>query len=216
MTLFGNTREMQDARRKVVQDGYDSIGAEYLAARTTDGSDVALLPEIISNLSNGDRVLDAGCGAGIPVTAHLVGAGLETVGLDFSLAQLRFARSLVPAATSTQADLAALPFRSESFQALVSYYAIIHVPRGDHHAIYREFHRVLEAGGTALLCLGANDLPEDYDPQSWLGTPMFWSHYDAPTNLTMLGDAGFRIVWHRLITDPMDHAHHLFVLATRL
>jgi hypothetical protein len=31
----------------------------------------------------------------------------------------------------------------------------------------------------------------------------------------MLQDAGFQIVWDRLVTDPLDDARHLFVLARR-
>jgi ubiquinone/menaquinone biosynthesis C-methylase UbiE len=204
-----------DPQRRLVRTGYDTVSAEYLAARSTASADVALLPELIERLSVGDRVLDAGCGAGTPVAANLLALGLQVIGLDFSRVQLRLARTLVPDAAITQADLAALPFHDESFRAVVSYYAIIHVPRRDHHTVYREVLRVLQPEGVALLCLGANDLPEDHDPESWLGTPMYWSHYNAATNLRMLRDVGFQIDWHRLIADPMDEAHHLFVLVIR-
>jgi hypothetical protein len=44
---------------------------------------------------------------------------------------------------------------------------------------------------------------------------MYWSHFDATTNITMLSEVGFELVWHRLVPDPMGHAHHLFVLALR-
>ena len=67
-------------------------------------------------------------------------------------------------------------------------------------------------GGVALLCLGAGDVAEDHDPESWLGAPMFWSHFDAETNLEMLRDSGFDVIRDELVNDPMDHGRHLFAL----
>jgi len=202
---------VNDARREVVRRGYDEIAERYLAARAT-GGDLALLPELVARLSAGDAVLDAGCGAGDPVMTQLADAGLEVVGIDLSSAQLRLARSHSPGARVAQADLVALPFGDCSFDGLVSYYAVIHVPRSEHRAAFDEFHRVLVSGGAALLCLGAGDVPEDDDPESWLGTHMFWSHFDADTNLEMLRAAGFDILRNELVKDPMNHGRHLFAL----
>jgi len=202
---------VHDAHRGVVRRGYDEIADRYLAARTT-GGDLALLPELVSRLSAGDSVLDAGCGAGVPVMTKLVDADLEVVGIDLSSAQVRLARSHSRGAHVTQADLVALPFADRSFDGLVSYYAVIHVPRSEHQVVFDEFRRVLRPDGVALLCLGARDLPADDDTESWLGTHMFWSHFDAETNLEMLRASRFDIIRHELVEDPMDHGRHLFAL----
>jgi 2-polyprenyl-3-methyl-5-hydroxy-6-metoxy-1,4-benzoquinol methylase len=90
---------VNDARREVVRRGYDEIADRYLAARAT-GGDLALLPELVALLSDGDAVLDAGCGAGVPVMTQLVAADLEVVGIDLSSAQVRLARSHTPGARS--------------------------------------------------------------------------------------------------------------------
>jgi SAM-dependent methyltransferase len=114
-----------------------------------------------------------------------------------------------------QGDLARLPFANATFDGVVSYYAIIHVPREDHPTVFTEVRRVLRPGGWTLLCMGAADLSEDYDPDSWLGAPMYWSHFDEGTNLDLLRDAGLEVVDDRVIPDPMGHHGHLFVLARR-
>ena len=44
---------------------------------------------------------------------------------------------------------------------------------------------------------------------------MYWSHFDAETNVEMLQQAGLTVMWHRLVDDPMGHADHLFALARR-
>jgi len=209
------TRVMSDRWRGVVRDGYDEVAASYLADRTLDGADVAALGMVIERVGAGARVLDAGCGAGVPVTRRLVDAGLTAVGLDISFRQLELGRNLVPESMALQGDLVRLPFASQTFDAVVSYYAVIHVPRADHPAIFAEVRRVLRPGGWSLLCLGARDLPEDHDEESWLGTPMYWSHFDASTNLGLLRDAGLEVVDDREIPDPMGHRGHLFALARR-
>jgi SAM-dependent methyltransferase len=206
---------MSDERRALVRHGYDEVAVDYLADRTMDGGDIRALDDLVRRLTPGARVLDAGCGAGLPVTRRLVDAGLATVGLDFSIEQLRLARELVPETGLVQGDLAHLPFPTASFDAVVSFYAVIHVPRSEHASVFVDVRRVLRPGGWALLCLGAGDLPEDHDPESWLGAPMYWSHFDAATNLELLRDAGLEIVGDEIVPDPMGHRGHLFALVRR-
>jgi SAM-dependent methyltransferase len=209
----GNSREAD--YRAIVRAGYDVVSDRYLAERPADGADVALLDGLFMRLPARARVLDAGCGAGVPVMRHLLERGIDTVGLDFSATQLALARDLVPDARPVQGDLASLPFPDASFDAVVSYYAVIHVPRTEHPAAFAEVRRVLRPGGLTLLCLGARDNPGDHDPESWLGAPMYWSHYDAATNRDLLRAAGLEIVEDRELADPMGHQGHLFVLARR-
>lgn len=204
-----------DDPRAVVRAGYDQVAEAYLAARTHEGGDVDALEDLLALLSPGARVLDAGCGAGVPVAARLVGAGCATFGLDLSLGQLRLGAEHVAGWRPVQGDLAELPFPDRAFDAVVSFYAVIHVPRALHPAIFREVHRVLRPGGRALLCLGAADLPEDDDPDSWLGTRMYWSHFDAATNVALLREAGFTVDDDREVPDPMGHRGHLFARVRR-
>jgi hypothetical protein len=86
--------------------------------------------------------------------------------------------------------------------------------REEHETLLREIHRVLRHDGRALLCLGWGDLPEDRDPDSWIGVPMFWSHFDEKTNLALLSKVGLIPQWSKQVADPMGHASHQFVLST--
>ena len=205
---------MTEPEKRVVQKGYDRVAQSYLQARPQDGEDIALLAEVLRGLPRQSRVLDAGCGSGTPVTSRLLEAGHDVTGLDFSAGQLALARSNVANCQTVQGDLSNLPFSNKSFDAVVSYYAIIHVPREEHETLLREIHRVLRHDGRALLCLGWGDLPEDHDPDSWLGVPMFWSHFDEKTNLALLSKVGLIPQWSKQVADPMGHASHQFVLST--
>jgi SAM-dependent methyltransferase len=199
--------------KQLVRRGYDRAADSYLAARPMAGADLALLDDFVARLPAGASVLDAGCGAGRPVTAALVQLGFRATGLDLSFRQLQLAHSQTGSAVMAQGDLAALPFPTATFDGAVSYYAIFHLPRAEHRTVFAELRRVVRPGGPVLLCLGSRDVPEDRDPESWLGEPMYWSQFDAGTNLRLLAGAGFDRVWHRDVVDPMGHGSHLFVLA---
>lgn len=198
----------------LVRAGYDKIAATYTQERNQDSPDVALLDELIARLPQDARILDAGCGGGVPIAKRLCQVGRVT-GIDFSESQLALARQNVPGAEFITADLTTLDMPSESFDAIVSYYAIIHIPRAHHAALIRNFYRMLKPNGHLLVCLGANDLADDH-AADYLGAPMYWSHFDAPTNLHLVASSGFQILWSCIIADASaPQAGHLFVLASK-
>ena len=200
--------------KKTVKDGYNSIANKYLSERTRDSQDVRLLSELIKRLPANAKVLDAGCGAGIPVS-QILSEHFQVTGVDFSEAQVELARKNVLAGEFICEDMTKLDFPDETFDGITSYYAIIHIPREEHQALLDNFHRMLKPGGLALLCLGAEHLIDDID-ENYLGTRMYWSHYDADTYLKMLRDCGFEILWSRNVTDATcEGAGHLFVLARK-
>jgi ubiquinone/menaquinone biosynthesis C-methylase UbiE len=207
---------MTEENKRIVREGYDAIAGDYLEARTeSHPHDAELLQELIQRLPEGARVLDAGCGAGVPITRTLNQA-FEVVGVDFSEEQIRLARELVPEAEFFCQDITELDFPDESFDAVCSYYAIIHIPREEHRSLLQSFYRMLKPAGLVLLCTGAGDLPEDID-EDWLGTRLYWSHFDAETNLKMMEECGFQIIWSKIVTEQLvfGWGQHLFVLAQK-
>ncbi len=133
-----------------------------MTARTADSEDVQLLNLLVNRLPKRVMVLDAGCGSGYPV-AQFLARFFQVTGVDFAEEQVRLAKGTVQDVALVCADLSNLPFNNDTFDALCSYYAIIHVPRNEHSKLLKDFHRTLKPGGLALLCMGAGDLPEDVD-----------------------------------------------------
>jgi len=200
--------------KKTVKEGYNAIAERYLAERTRDSEDVHLLDEFIQRLSVNANVLDAGCGAGIPISQRL-SEYFHVTGVDFSEAQIELARKHVPNANFICQDMTKLDFPANTFDGICSYYAIIHIPREDHQPLLANFYRMLKPGGFALLCLGAEHLIDDID-ENYLGTRMYWSHYDTETYLKMLNECGFSIIWSKRVADETcEGAGHLFVLAQK-
>ncbi len=201
-------------KKQIVKAGYNAITDAYLATRNEESEDVKLLDDLVRRLPPNARILDAGCGAGVPV-ARLLSRFFRVVGADFAEGQLRKARILVPRARFVCQDIARFGFPGGAFDAICSYYAIIHIPRQEHEGILRRFHRLLKPAGLALLCLGAEDLEEDIE-EDFLGARMYWSHYNAETNLRLLRACGFSVIWSRVVGDALSPGSgHLFVLAQK-
>lgn len=200
--------------KKTVKEGYNAIADRYLAERTRDSQDVRLLDDFIGRLPANAKVLDAGCGAGVPISQTL-SAHFEVTGVDFSEEQIELAKKNVPNAEFLCEDMTNLDFPGNSFDGITSYYAIIHIPREEHQQLLANFYRMLKPGGIALLCLGAEHLIDDID-ENFLGTRMYWSHFDTETYLKMLKECSFAVLWSKLVADATcEGAGHLFVLVQK-
>jgi ubiquinone/menaquinone biosynthesis C-methylase UbiE len=200
--------------KRLVKEGYNAIADRYLAERRRDSADVHLLNEFMARLPANANILDAGCGAGIPIS-QILSARFRVTGVDFSEAQIELAKKHVTHGTFLCQDMTRLDFPENTFDRICSYYAIIHIPRENHQPLLANFHRMLKPGGFTLLCLGAEHLVDDID-EDYLGTRMYWSHYDTETYLEILKQCGFSIVWSkRVIDETCEGAGHLFVLAQK-
>jgi len=200
--------------KETVKTGYNQIADRYLAERGTDGEDIRLLNDFIDLLAPKSKVLDAGCGAGVPV-AQMLAEYFDVIGVDFSEAQIELAKENVPNAHFFRQDMTELDFPDDSLDGICSYYAIIHIPREEHKALLTNFYRMLKFGGIALLCLGAENLIDDID-ENYLGTRMYWSHFDSETYIKMLKELGYSVMWAKHIKDgTCESAQHLFVLVQK-
>ena len=102
------------------------------------------------------RTLEAGCGTGHFAQALTRRYGLPVFPIDLEWEGLRHARRL-GVEKLAQADAAALPFRSGSFDLAVSMDVIVHFPRGQEEPAARELARVLAPGGILAMRVSALD-----------------------------------------------------------
>jgi ubiquinone/menaquinone biosynthesis C-methylase UbiE len=113
----------------LVSAGYDNIADAYLERFGVSVVRQKWLGRLIEGLRSGrSRVLDLGCGAGIPVARDLAALGHSVVGVDGSVQQIVRARHNVPAATFIEADMCEVEFEAASFDAIGAFYSITHVP----------------------------------------------------------------------------------------
>jgi predicted SAM-dependent methyltransferase len=84
-------------------------------------------------------------------------------------------------------------FADASFDAVVSLFAIIHIPLDEQRALFERLTRWLRPGGWLLATVG--DRAWTGIEEDWLGggAPMYWSHGGAETYLASLRELGFTI-----------------------
>jgi cyclopropane fatty-acyl-phospholipid synthase-like methyltransferase len=201
-------------QRGLVRRGYDAVSGAYRdddgrSAGTEDTSRYAgWAAELEERLRPGARVLDLGCGAGIPATRELTDRGLQVIGVDFSAAQLHRARRLVPDARLVQADMATVQFGPASLDAVVSFYAVIHLPLSDQRALFPRIRHWLRPAGLFLAIVGA---------QPWTGTErfhgaeMFWEHAGTDSYLGWLAEARLTPLWDRFVPEGEAGGHSLIL-----
>ena len=120
------------------------------------------------------------------------------------------ARENVPDAAFQQMDLTAIDFPPESFDGVVSSYAIIHIPREKHLDIFRSFCTILKPRGVMLVSVASWAWEEFAD---YMGVDMFWSHFDPDETESLIKQAGFDIVFGRDV-ETGGEKHH-WVLARK-
>jgi ubiquinone/menaquinone biosynthesis C-methylase UbiE len=192
---------MKDPRKTLVAQGYDSLAEEYLAwaSAFADPARQRMLGEFSARLAAGSRVLDLGCGPGVPAT-QMLASRFNVTGVDISEAQLQAARRNVPAASFLQADLAQIDFPAGSFDGVSALYSISHVPREEHGPLFERMARWLVPGGLLLATLGSGDSPDWIG--DWLGRQMFFSSHDADTNRRLLKAANFELLIDEVLDTP--------------
>ena len=199
-------------KSQTVREGYTKIAEKYHNQRSIYPNK-GLLLKFIKHLPKNSRVLDLGCGAGIPISKFLVDNGHKVTGIDFANGMLRLAKKNVPKARFLRMDITKLKLNPNSFDGAVSFYAIIHVPRERHFRIYKSLHRILRDNAVILVNAGGNkeweEVAEDY-----MGVPMFWSFYSPKITLSIIKNAGFEIFWSRVL--KLGGERQFWVLARNL
>ncbi|MFI6654492.1 class I SAM-dependent methyltransferase [Streptomyces sp. NPDC050523] len=135
-----------------VQEFFGARAADWDSRFPDDGPAYAAAVADLG-LREGDRVLDAGCGTGRALTPlrAAVGASGAVVGVDLTPAMLQAA---VRAGRGHDgqlllADVAVLPLRSHSLDAVFAAGLIAHLPQPDENL--RELARVVRPGGKLAL-----------------------------------------------------------------
>jgi ubiquinone/menaquinone biosynthesis C-methylase UbiE len=187
------TDKLRDKTFDMVEAGYDRLAELYIKEREKFDN-WNEIRKFCSLLSPGAKVLDAGCGTGIPISEHLVQSGYDVVGVDLSSRMVSVAQKNVPKGRFRHQNMTEMEFASGSFDGLISCYAIFHIPREKHAALFRSFYDILKSPGVMLVSVGSCQWEE---VDKYLGVDMFWSHHAPDVSESLIIDAGFEIEFGR-------------------
>lgn len=188
--------ERADDPRAIVRVGYDRVSWAYRG----DTADLEMsgyghwLRRLARRIAPGARVLDLGCGCGVPVTQELAKRHGVT-GVDLSPVQIERAKALVPDARFLCADMTTVEFPPAAFDAVVAFYSIINVPVEDQPELIARVAGWLAPGGWFLAIVGK--YPWTGTERDWrgvAGATMYWSHGGIADYRAWFARAGLTVV----------------------
>jgi SAM-dependent methyltransferase len=195
--------------KELVRRGYDAVSVRYDQEYGGPTKYQPWLGELRERVPAGGTVLDLGCGSGLPVARDLSVAGYRVTGVDISDVQIRRARELVPNAEFIRADVTDVDFGAASFDVIVSFFALIHLPLDDQPLLLQRIASWLKPGGLFIATTGY--WAWTGVEENWLGggSPMWWSHADADTYRSWITQAGLAIEREDFVPEG-DGGHALF------
>lgn len=205
---------MEENMREVVEKGYDEGDYEgnYRRTQRLNKREMMFFKKLENLIPDRAKIIDLGSGTGIPYDKYLVKRGYDVTGIDISSKHIVKAQNYVPEAKYIKADFSSIDLNQTSFDAVISLYAVFHIPRVEHSSLFVKIHSMLKDRGILLVTMGTTDM--ELDIHEFLGSQMAWSSYTIPENKKIIEEAGFKILFvDEEDEDPQEH--HLWIIAQK-
>lgn len=177
----------------IIARGYDQVADEYAALESAEAPWPRLkrVRAFAADLPQGSRILDVGCGNGLPATRELALIH-EVTGVDISEEQIARASANVPTATFIRGDVREVDLPVGAFDSIVALYLIDNIAREDYRALFRRLSELLRPNGRLLLSAEPGEDP--WQPYTWLGVPMFINTVPTHELVQLLEEAGLSVM----------------------
>ncbi|GAA1275848.1 class I SAM-dependent methyltransferase [Sphaerisporangium rubeum] len=179
------------SHRAAQAEAFDRIGERYDEAFPYKGGQIASAEWVLRRLRPGARVLDVGCGTGLPTARQLTDAGCEVIGIDISPVMLGLASRHVPEADLRLMDVVELDSKLGRFDAVVAFFSLSMLPRDEIMLSLLRIHERLVPGG--WLAVGMVEMDVDDAPVRVLGTPLRLTGYARAALRAVVEEAGFSV-----------------------
>lgn len=190
MTVDSSALEWEH-RQQAQAAAFDQIGARYDEVFPHKDGQRHIVDLLLSRLPAAARVLDVGCGTGLPTAHQLVAAGCEVTGIDISPVMIDLARRNVPGATFLHRDALTIDSALGSFDAAVAFFSLLMLPRGQVMRALAQVRAALRPGGLLALAMVEADLDDVELP--FLGQPVRVTGWPREQLRQVLDDAGFAV-----------------------
>jgi SAM-dependent methyltransferase len=170
---------------------FDRIGKRYDESFVERAAQVAEGDWLAGRLTRPARVLDLGCGSGLPTAKQLVDAGFDVVGVDESPAMLELAEQQAPGGRYLRRDMRDVADLGE-FDAVAAFFALIMLPRRDILPLLTQLRGQLRGPKLLQVAMVLGDFDEL--PISFMGVPATATAYPPDELARLVERAGFAIL----------------------
>jgi SAM-dependent methyltransferase len=177
---------------------YDRISDRYGEVFPHKDGQLACGQWLLARLPHGARVLDVGCGTGVPTARQLAAGGCQVTGIDISPAMLEIGRRNVPQAQFLELNATGLGCLPGRYDAVAAFFSLLNLPRAVFPRVLGLIHGVLAPGGLFSLAMVEADI--DDIPILFLGSRIFVTGYLRDELRSMLGDARFSVAEENAIS----------------
>jgi SAM-dependent methyltransferase len=177
------------AREAAQAAAYDRISDSYGEAFPHKDGQLTCGRWLLARLSPGAKVLDVGCGTGLPSARQLTDGGCAVTGIDISPAMLARARRDVPGARFLELDVTHLDSLPGRYDAAVAFFSLLNLPRAIIPQVLGLIRAVLVPGG--LFSLAMVEAVLDDVPIHFLGSRILVTGYLRDELRSTLLEAGF-------------------------
>ncbi|MFH8365858.1 class I SAM-dependent DNA methyltransferase [Streptomyces sp. NPDC018031] len=182
-------------------EAFDAIGDRYDEAFPHKEGQLGSGHWLATALPPGSRILDVGCGTGVPTARQLIDGGHRVVGVDISPGMLKLARHNVPGAEFHRVDLADLrpggtygpggPRDLGTFDGIAAFFSLLMLPRAEIPHALRTLRGLLRPEGLLGLSMVEADVDDFAIP--FLGHTIRVSGFLRDELRQVVRDAGFEV-----------------------
>ena len=120
------------------------------------GKEDEFINSFIAALPKHGKVLDLGCGNGIPIGKKISDSGLKITGIDVSDEMIKEYQKNVPGSLAIRMPMTQIDWK-EKFDGIISSYSMLCLPPKDFDIVSEKIVRSLKKGGWFLLTLNEGD-----------------------------------------------------------
>ena len=144
---------------------WNAIGGQVASPYINQPKYRQMFEALCEKLNRGARVLDVGCGPGIPIAKLLVDIGFDVTGLDFAEEMIALARKNAPGASFVCASVTDMSYE-DSFDGVVASYSLLCLDPVRFCQAAKKIATALKPGGYCFLSLNESLSPAEPESES--------------------------------------------------
>lgn len=180
---------------RIVSKWYDITGEKCLKFyRKSQNNEIIQLSKLVEKIAPKAEILDAGCGDGTPAAKFLSSKGYKVIGIDISKKLINKAQKNIPHAKFKRMSLYNINFQPKRFDAIISFFAILHLEKNKVNHVFKAFHKILKDGGYLFFSVNQGKEEGYFE---FFGKKVFFSAFSKKEIKEILRRNNFELVWKK-------------------